>query len=166
MFPLNYPMYPYFPTSFKYETLSNLSPGDFVVLLNNGANSIVVDKQVIDAFNVYFGFVVNSYTAGQIAEVYSLRVVNNKLSGLTPGDTYYAHPTIPGSVTNVSPTGTLIIQELGVAINSTDLDTQYYRSYQGTGGGGGGGGTNSNVLIDGGTFVAPSDNTLIDAGIF
>lgn len=159
-------MYPYFPTSFKYETLSNLNAGDFVVLLNNGANSIVVDKQVIDAFNVYFGFVINNYTAGQTAEIYSLRVVNNKLSGLILGDTYYAHPTIAGSITNVLPTGTLIIQEIGVALNTTDLDTQYFRSYQGTGGGGGGGGTTSNVLIDGGSFIAPSDNTLIDAGSF
>jgi hypothetical protein len=34
------------------------------------------------------------------------------------------------------------------------------------GGGGGGGGTNSNVLIDGGTFLIPTQNVLIDAGIF
>lgn len=33
-------------------------------------------------------------------------------------------------------------------------------------GGGGGGGTNSNVLIDGGTFLVPTQYVLIDAGIF
>mgnify|MGYP003663801881 CR=1 FL=1 len=136
MFPLNYPMYPYFPTSFKYETLSNLNPGDFVVLYNDGANKLVVEKQVIDAFNLYFGFVTNSYTAGQVAEIYGLRVVNNQLVGLVPGDTYYAHPTNPGEVTNVLPIGTSVIQQVGVAINTTDLDTQYYNNYEGSGGGG------------------------------
>lgn len=29
-----------------------------------------------------------------------------------------------------------------------------------------GGGTNSNVLIDGGTFTAPNENVLIDGGLF
>jgi hypothetical protein len=128
-------MYPYFPTSFKYETLSNLNPGDFVVLYNDGANKLVVEKQVIDAFNLYFGFVTNSYTAGQVAEIYGLRVVNNQLVGLVPGDTYYAHPTNPGEVTNVLPIGTSVIQQVGVAINTTDLDTQYYNNYEGSGGG-------------------------------
>jgi hypothetical protein len=31
-------------------------------------------------------------------------------------------------------------------------------------GSGGGGGTNSNVLIDGGSFTAPNENVLIDGG--
>lgn len=166
-YPLNYPTYPYFPAAFKYRTLSNLTAGDFVVVFNNGANELVVDKQVIDAFNPYFGFVVNNYTAGQTAEIYQLRVVNNQLSGLIPTATYYADPTTPGAVTNVLPTGTSIIQIIGIAINTTDLDTQYYRSIEGSGGGGGGlVCPTSDTLIDGGTFLSPCSNTLIDAGSF
>ncbi len=160
-------MYPYFPTTFKYRTLSNLNAGDFVVLYNDGANEMVVDKQVIDSFNLYFGFVVNSYLVGQTAEVYQLRIVNNQLSGLVPGATYYAHPTNPGEITNVLPTGTSVIQQVGVAINTTDLDTQYFNTYEGSGGGGGGlVCPTSDTLVDGGTFLSPCSNTLIDAGSF
>ena len=54
---------------------------------------------------------------------------------------------IAGTNITISPTSGLGI----VTINST---------------GGGGGGTTSNVLIDGGTFLAAAENVLIDAGSF
>lgn len=153
--------------TFEYVTLSNLVAGDFVVLVKTGAHSFKIDKAVIDPYSLVFGFVRDVYTMGSTVAVYPINYfINDKLSGLIPGDIYYSHPSIPGAITNVSPTGTLVIQELGVALNTTDLDTQYSNLFIGTGTGGGGGGTTTNVLVDGGTFMVPFDNTLIDAGAF
>ena len=161
-----YPLYPVSSPQVKLITSSNLSTGDFVIADKISGGVLRVKKAVIDPYNTYYGFVLSNYTAGQTANIQLLGSINNGLSGLTLGVTYYAHPTVPGSITSTIPTGTKVIQLLGKALNSYSLDTQYAKLIDGTGGGGGGGGTNSNVLIDGGTFVAPSDNTLIDAGIF
>jgi len=161
-----YPAYPVFNPIFNYVTLSNLVPGDFVSLIRTGGDTYVVDKVIVDPYKVIFGFVTTTVLAGDVAGIYNLGLVNDKLSGLTPGATYYASPTIVGGITTVSPTGTALIFKLGIAINTTNLDTQYYQEIEGTGTGGGGGGTTTNVLVDGGTFMVPFDNTLIDAGAF
>jgi len=156
----------YLPTRYLgYYTTSNLNAGDFVILYKVDATTSKIKKAIINPYSVIFGFVLSNYSIGDLAQVYPLNTVNNALSGLTPGDTYYSDPSVAGGVTNVLPTSTEVVQQLGIALSSTELDTQYSFLIDGTGGGGGGG-TNSNVLIDGGTFVAPSDNTLIDAGIF
>lgn len=48
-------------------------------------------------------------------------------------------------------------------VNPQDSATKHYVD---THSGSGGSGTNSNVLIDGGSFTAPSENLLIDGGTF
>ena len=74
---------------------------------------------------------------------------------------------MPGGITTVSPVNTLVIQQLGIAINTTDLDTQFNYLFPGTGGGGGGlPCTGWDVLIDGGNFLNPCTYTLIDGGNF
>lgn len=161
--PVYYPGYPYPYLAQSYVSLSNLSPGDFVIMDKVDATTIKVKKDLVDPYNLIGGFVVDSCVIGGTVKVYPLNVVNNALAGLVIGTDYYADPLVAGGITSILPTGTAVIQKLGTAISATELDTQYFELIQGSGGGGG---TNSNVLIDGGTFIAPSDNTLIDAGIF
>jgi hypothetical protein len=133
------PSYPLYPQPvIKYETLSNLSAGDFVTLVSTGLNSFKVDKVAVDSYNLYFGFVTSSYSIGNIATITPLNYVNASLVGLVPGDIYYADPTSPGGITNVLPTGVICIQQVGIALNSTSLDTQYRKLIEGSGGGGGG----------------------------
>lgn len=121
----------------KYITTDNLVPGDFVVAYNYGAGEIRVKKAVVNPYLLVVGFVRSAYSAGMEIYLYRLEFINDKLSGLVVGDDYYAHPTIPGSVTNVVPTGVFVAQKLGKAISPTKLDTRYNELiYIGTGGGG------------------------------
>lgn len=158
----------YLPTLyFNYYTTSVLVPGDFVILYKIDATSYKVRKGIIDPYNIIFGFVLSPYNIGDLAQVYPLNTVNTALVGLTPGATYYSDPAVAGGITTVLPTGTDVIQQLGIAINTTDLDTQYSFLIDGSGGGGGGlVCPTSDTLIDGGTFLSPCSNTLIDAGSF
>lgn len=121
----------------KYITTDNLVPGDFVVAYNYGAGEIRVKKAVVNPYLLVVGFVRSAYSAGMEIYLYRLEFINDKLSGLVVGDDYYAHPTIPGSVTNVVPTGVFVAQKLGKAISPTKLDTRYNELvYIGTGSGG------------------------------
>lgn len=121
----------------KYITTDNLVPGDFVVAYNYNAGEIRVKKAVVNPYLLVVGFVRTAYTAGMEIYLYRLEFINDKLSGLVVGDDYYAHPTIPGAVTNVVPTGVFMAQKLGKAISTTKLDTRYNELvYIGTGGGG------------------------------
>jgi hypothetical protein len=159
----------YLPTLyFNYYTTSVLNPGDFVILYKINATSSKVKKAVIDPYNIIFGFVLSGYNIGDLAQVYPLNSVNTALLGLIPGNTYYSDPAVAGAVTNVLPVGTEVIQQLGIALSATELDTQYSFLIDGSGGGGGGGLVcpTSDTLVDGGTFVSPCSNTLIDAGSF
>ena len=123
----------------KYITTDNLVPGDFVVAYNYGAGEIRVKKAVVNPYLLVVGFVRSAYSAGMEIYLYRLEFINDKLSGLVVGDDYYAHPTIPGSVTNVVPTGVFVAQKLGKAISSTKLDTRYNELvYIGAGGSPGG----------------------------
>ena len=121
-----------------FVTNSNLNAGDFVVLDREYLIATRVNKAIITSFDNYFGYVLVDCPAGTSAPVFLLGGVNTALSGLTPGLTYYANPLVPGGITSTIPTGTPIIQVLGVAISATELDTQNNYIEQGTGGGGGG----------------------------
>lgn len=117
----------------KIKTISNLNPGDFVILrkVDNLTNYVI--KAVIDPFNVYFGFVKQSYLVGQVADVYVLGFNNTALAGLIPGNNYYASPTVAGGITNVLPTNTKVIQLVGKAETVNLLNTESNRLIDGTG---------------------------------
>lgn len=117
-----------------FVTNSNLNAGDFVVLDREYLIATRVNKAVITSFDNYFGYVLVDCPAGTSAPVFLLGGVNTALSSLTPGLTYYANPLVPGGITSTIPTGTPIIQVLGVAISATELDTQNNYIEQGTGG--------------------------------
>ena len=166
--PPYFPGYPYPYLAQSYVSLSNLSPGDFVIMDKVDATTIKVKKDLVDPYNLIGGFVVDTCPIGGTVKVYPLNVVNNALAGLVIGNTYYADPLVAGGITNILPVGTVVIQKLGIAISATELDTQYYDLIEGSGGGGGGGLVcpTSDTLVDGGTFLSPCSNTLIDAGSF
>ena len=165
--PPYFPGYPYPYLAQSYVSLSNLSPGDFVIMDKVDATTIKVKKDLVDPYNLIAGFVVDSCVIGGTVKVYPLNVVNNALAGLVIGTDYYADPLVAGGITSVLPTGTAVIQKLGIAISATELDTQYFELIEGSGGGGGGlVCPTSDTLVDGGTFVSPCSNTLIDAGSF
>lgn len=128
-----------------YTTVSALNAGDFVVAYLEDdlppdfyppAYITKVTKALVVPYRFIIGYVTTSYGAGSYAKVYTLGGVNYALSGLIPGDSYYADPVTPGAVTNVMPVGTEIIQRLGIALSSAHLDTLYNGIMDGTAGGG------------------------------
>ena len=162
------PVYPYLLNSFELISLSNLVAGDFVTMVKVGMDMKWTEKVVItQPYVLDFGFVLLPCAIGDTIRVYPMSTVNPGLVGLIPGSMYYASDTVPGGITTVSPVNTLVIQQLGIAINTTDLDTQFNYLFPGTGGGGGGlPCTGWDVLIDGGNFLNPCTYTLIDGGNF
>jgi hypothetical protein len=167
------PVYP----SNTYTTITNLNAGDFVVLYKDPdlppdfyppAYILKVQKAAVEEYRLVIGYVVQSYGAGSVCQVFALGGVNWALSGLVPGTIYYSDPLNPGGITSTFPTGTEIVQQLGIALSTNHLDTLYNDLFEGTGASGGGGLVcpTSDTLVDGGTFVSPCSNTLIDAGSF
>ena len=118
-------------------TLSNLNAGDFVIvewsLVGGSYTPQAIKAAPSSPFMLYSGFVLNNYTAGDDAEViYMFGIVNNALSGLTVGASYYADPTNPGGITSTSPVGTYLIQFIGTAISATEIVTYNNRISYGT----------------------------------
>lgn len=129
-----------------YTTVNALNAGDFVVAYLEDdlppdfyppAFITKVQKALVQPYRFIIGYVTQAYGPGSYAKVYELGGVNYALSGLIPGDSYYADPVTPGAVTNVMPVGTEVIQRLGIALSSAHLDTLYNGIMDGTGGGGG-----------------------------
>ena len=120
----------------SFITTTALNAGDFVVYDRQSPGATKVKKAVSTEIDYFFGFVKVSYPANSVAVVYFMGTVNNVLSGLTIGATYYASPTVPGGITSVSPVGTDVIQVVGIALTSTSLNTYQNYLVVGTGGGG------------------------------
>ncbi len=102
--PPYFPGYPYPYLAQSYVSLSNLSPGDFVIMDKVDATTIKVKKDLVDPYNLIGGFVVDTCPIGGTVKVYPLNVVNNALAGLVIGNTYYADPLVAGGITNVGTT--------------------------------------------------------------
>lgn len=100
-------------------TSENLAAGDFVNLYNNGG-TINARKADANANRVAHGFVLANVTSPANATVY-YGDVNNQVSGLTVGATYFLSETAGGVVTPAPTTAGSIVQRLGVAQSATEL---------------------------------------------
>jgi hypothetical protein len=106
-----------------------LAAGDFVNTFND-AGTIKVRKADASGGNAKKadGFVLASVTSGGNATVYYSNI-NNQLSGLTLGATYYLSGTTPGAVTTTAPTTSAYIdQEIGKAVSATAILVNFQRT--------------------------------------
>lgn len=102
------------------QATENLAAGDFVNVydLTGSARCRKADASNGRDAN---GFVLASVTSGQEATVYRLGT-NTSLTSLTAGTTYYLSASVAGAATATAPSTTgHIVQELGVAFDSTNL---------------------------------------------
>lgn len=101
------------------EASESLAAGDFVNLYDN-AGTINARLADANANRPAHGFVLANVTASNNATVY-YGDVNNELSGLDVGETYFLSETA-GEVVTPAPTGSgSIVQRLGVAVSATEL---------------------------------------------
>lgn len=119
--------------SSSFFALTNLVPGDFVIVERVYRDTYGLKKAPVDGVNFYIGFVSGTFSVGDLIMYVPLGERNTYLSGLVPGAIYYADPTVPGGITTVAPVGTNSIQIVGKAINTNTLDTGYSRVIVGTG---------------------------------
>jgi hypothetical protein len=124
-------------TPVNIVTSTALSVGDFVMVDMSYAPAVKVKKGLVGDSIYYIGFVKYNYNANTQAQVYLLGNVNDVLTGLTVGVTYYADPLVPGGITSTMPTTGCDVQTLGVAISATALDTKFNFISCVPGGGGG-----------------------------
>jgi len=121
----------------QYRAVENIDGGDFVTLFFYTNTEYRIRKATGVGASFANGYIRNPVLAGDFAWFHPLGGLNDCLSGLVFGQTYYLDPSQPGKVTINSPTGTDIIQIVGKAINGTILDTKINYLLDGTGGGGG-----------------------------
>lgn len=99
----------------------NISAGDYINIWNDTGTPKV---RLADNSNnrPAHGFVLNAFTTGQNALIY-FEGGNSGLSGLTPGARYYLDTA--GNATSTPPVspGAQISQFLGIAINTTTINT-------------------------------------------
>jgi len=97
-----------------------LSAGDFVnIYASTGAKCRKADATT--SGKEADGFVLAAVTSGDNATVYRLSQTNSQLTSLTPGTRYFL-ATTAGGVTATAPSSSgNVIQELGVAVSSTEL---------------------------------------------
>jgi len=109
------------PETKSVVSSENLSAGDFVNLWNDGGT---IKARKADATAVgkrAHGYVVDAVTAPASVNVY-FESINNQLTGLTLGETYWLSDTTAGGLTTTPPAdATEIVQELGVAVSATEL---------------------------------------------
>lgn len=101
-------------------TFENLTAGDFVNLFSD-AGTAKVRKADADNDRPAHGFVRANVTAPAAATVYGPGELNDQLSALTVGATYFLDTTA-GGITATAPTAAgAIVQQLGVAKSTTAL---------------------------------------------
>lgn len=111
------------------EASENLSSGNFVNIWNDGGAAKVRRADGSMAGKHAHGFVIESVSPGQPANVY-FEGRNPHLSGLTPGDVFLS-ATTPGEVTRAAPTGSgQVVQKLGVAVSPTSVNVEIGQHYQ------------------------------------
>ena len=100
----------------------NLSAGEFVNMYNN-LGTIAVRKADRSNNRPAHGFVIQNYTAAQIAKVYK-DSENNALAGLTLGAYYFLGLAGAASLTPPAAGSGHLLQALGVAMSATELDVE------------------------------------------
>lgn len=99
----------------------NLASGDFVNVWDDGGTISVRKADATAQGKEADGFVLDSFTAAEMATVY-FEGTNTGLSGLTLGGRYYLSAATPGGATTTPPAGSgNVVQYLGRATSATSL---------------------------------------------
>lgn len=113
------------PSVATINCTENLAAGDFVdVYTSSGVKCRKADTSA--AGKTADGFVLAGFTSGNPATVYFAGSMNDQLSSLTAGTTYYVDPSTPGGVTATVPTTAgQVIQQIGVAVSTTAIAVEF-----------------------------------------
>ncbi len=101
-----------------------LTAGAFVYIKLAGSPAVPTLFNAVwsPAGNQAIGYVLNSYSATQVATYYE-GGQNTSLTGLTTGSRYYGDPATPGGATLVVPTGAGVLSQLlGTAASPTSIE--------------------------------------------
>lgn len=105
-------------------TSENLAAGDFVNCYLNGGVITARKADATASGKEAFGFVLTASTSPAANVVY-FEGINAQLSSLTIGAVYYIDKTTPGGVVSTAPASTgNIVQEIGLAISATEIETK------------------------------------------
>lgn len=107
----------------------DLAGGDYVNIYDNAGTTSIrkADASAANAGKKAHGYVLSAVTTGSNGDVY-FEGANTALSGLTGGDDQFLSASTPGTVTNTPPTTSgNIVQRLGVATGSTEINTEIGR---------------------------------------
>lgn len=102
----------------------NLAASDFVNIWNDGGTPKVRKADASAAGKQAHGFVLDSVTSGNDANVYHEGHVTG-LTGVTAGDVFLS-ASVAGGFTSTAPSGTgQVVQRLGVGTSSTTINFEY-----------------------------------------
>lgn len=113
-----------------FVTAENLAAGDFVNIFDVSGTPKI---QKADASNVAKeadGYVNSASTSGGTNTIY-YEGSNTHVSGVVGGTEYYLSSTVPGGVTATPPTGAVLIQALGKAVSTTEINVEIDRPFVG-----------------------------------
>jgi len=117
-----------FPTGIGDETKEltaseSLSAGDFVNVFDDTGTAKIRKADATTSGKRAHGFVLASVTSGAAGTFYAAGI-NNQMTGLTGGTTYFLDTTA-GGVNATAPSGSgNIVQEIGVALSATEIAFQ------------------------------------------
>jgi hypothetical protein len=107
------------------EASETLAAGDFVSVWDDAGTTKVRKADASTTGKDAHGFVLDAVTSGQNATVY-FEGINNQLTGLTGGVTYFLSESTAGDVVSTAPTGAgEIVQRIGRSFSSTELTFEY-----------------------------------------
>lgn len=114
-----------FPTGIGEDTKlmpasEGLSAGDFVSVFDDAGTPSVRKADAATEGKESIGFVLAAVTAGNNATVH-FTGVNDQLSGLTAGSTYYLSTTAGGVTTTRPSTAGNVVQRLGRALSASEI---------------------------------------------
>lgn len=105
---------------YSAEASEAISAGEFVQIFDDGGTTKIRKADATTSGKECFAFILDNVTLGGTVNVY-YEGVNNKLSGLTPGASYYLSDTA-GLATTTPPTASgSVLQFLGRAISETEM---------------------------------------------
>jgi hypothetical protein len=105
----------------KIMSAETLSSGDFVNVFNDNGVASVRAADASAVGKEVDGFVLDSFSAGAMADVY-FEGRNTALTGLTIGARYYLSDSDPGTVTTTPPTGSgRVVQYIGRATDANSV---------------------------------------------